>query len=276
MGFKDFFSPVTNMNTRQLKVFLDSNKEGGFTLLDVRQPSEYENARIPGSKLIPLPTLNERLSELDPQKPVVAYWAAGRRSRAAAQILTGRGFKQVYNLKGGIAAWQGHAATGPSEMGMVLLKGNETPREIICLAYGLEEGLRKFYSMSIKLAIDPQVVGILTKLAEIEVNHKQRLFDLYLTIDPTALNKEAFENKISSELMEGGFDPDKLLEQSMPAFKTAAVVIDFAMMLEAQSMDLYMRYAEKNEDSEVKEILFNLAQEEKAHLKSLGDLLDKN
>jgi rubrerythrin len=62
----------------------------------------------------------------------------------------------------------------------------------------------------------------------------------------------------------------------MPAFKTAAVVIDFAMMLEAQSMDLYMRYAEKNEDSEVKEILFNLAQEEKAHLKSLGDLLDKN
>jgi rhodanese-related sulfurtransferase len=73
MSFKDFFSPVTNMNTRQLKAFLDSNKEGGFTLLDVRQPSEYENARIPGSKLIPLPNLNDRLSELDPQKPVIAY-----------------------------------------------------------------------------------------------------------------------------------------------------------------------------------------------------------
>jgi rubrerythrin len=190
--------------------------------------------------------------------------------------LTGRGFKLVYNLKGGIAAWQGHEAAGPREMGMMLLKGNETPREVICLAYGLEEGLRKFYSLSIKLAIDSEVVGILTKLAEIEVKHKQRLYDLYLTIDPTPLNVEAFENRITSELMEGGFDPDKLLEQSLPAFKTAAGVLDFAMMLEAQAMDLYMRYAEKSEDSEVKKIFFKMANEEKAHLKSLGDLLDKN
>ena len=275
MGVKDLFSPVTNMSTSQLQAFIDSNREGGFTLLDVRQPMEYENARIPGSKLIPLPVLNDRLSEIDPQKPVIAYWAAGRRSRAAAQILTGRGFKQVYNLKGGIAAWQGHAAAGPSEMGMMLLKGNETPREVICLAYGLEEGLRKFYAMSTKLAIDTEVVEILAKLAEIEEKHKQRLFGLYLTIDPTPLKVEAFENRITSELMEGGFDPDKLLEQSMPAFKTAAGVLDFAMTLEAQAMDLYMRYAEKSKDSEVKNTLFKMANEEKAHLKSLGDLLDK-
>jgi rhodanese-related sulfurtransferase len=73
MGFKDLFSPVSNMNAHQLQVFIDSNREGGFTLLDVRQPSEYENTRIPGSKLIPLPALNDRLSELDPQKPVIAY-----------------------------------------------------------------------------------------------------------------------------------------------------------------------------------------------------------
>ena len=276
MGFKDFFSPVTNMNARQLQAFIDSNREGGFTLLDVRQPTEYENTRIPGSKLIPLPALNDRLSELDPQKPVIAYWAAGRRSRAAAQILTGRGFKQVYNLKGGIAAWQGHAAAGPSEMGMILLMGNETPREVICLAYGLEEGLRKFYSMSIKLAIGPAVVGVLTKLANIEVKHKQRLFDLYLTIEPVPLGVDAFEKRITSEFMEGGFDPDKFLEQSMPALKTAAGVLDFAMMLEAQAMDLYMRYADKSEDPEVKNILYQMANEEKAHLKSLGDILDKN
>ena len=73
MGFKDFFSPVTNMNAPQLQAFIDSTREGDFTLLDVRQPGEYENTRIPGSKLIPLPALNDRLSELDPQKPVIAY-----------------------------------------------------------------------------------------------------------------------------------------------------------------------------------------------------------
>ena len=73
MGFKYLFSPVNNMNTSQLQAFIDSNREGDFTLLDVRQPMEYESARIPGSKLIPLPALNDRLSELDPQKPVIAY-----------------------------------------------------------------------------------------------------------------------------------------------------------------------------------------------------------
>jgi rhodanese-related sulfurtransferase len=73
MGIRDLFSSVNNMNTTQLQEFIDSNKEGAFTLLDVRQPSEYESARIPGSKLVPLPVLDDKLSELDPQKPIVTY-----------------------------------------------------------------------------------------------------------------------------------------------------------------------------------------------------------
>jgi len=73
MGIRDIFSSFTNMDTEQFQAFINTNKEGSFTLLDVRQPSEYESARIPGSQLIPLPTLNERLQELDPDKPVIAY-----------------------------------------------------------------------------------------------------------------------------------------------------------------------------------------------------------
>lgn len=73
MGIRDIFASFTNMDAQQLQSFVDANKEGSFTLLDVRQPSEYESARIPGSRLIPLPTLNERLTELDPEKPVIAY-----------------------------------------------------------------------------------------------------------------------------------------------------------------------------------------------------------
>ena len=73
MGIRDLFSSVNNMNTTQLQEFIDSNKEGAFTLLDIRQPSEYEIARIPGSQLVPLPVLDDKLSELDPQKPIVTY-----------------------------------------------------------------------------------------------------------------------------------------------------------------------------------------------------------
>ena len=73
MRLRNLFTPVTDMSTEQLKAFIDSNEEGSFTLLDVRQPSEYETARIPGSKLIPLPSLDEKLAELDQQYPIIAY-----------------------------------------------------------------------------------------------------------------------------------------------------------------------------------------------------------
>lgn len=73
MRLRNLFTPVNNMSAQQLQAFLDSNQEGSFTLLDVRQPEEYEAARIPGCKLVPLPSLDERLEELDPQKPIIAY-----------------------------------------------------------------------------------------------------------------------------------------------------------------------------------------------------------
>ncbi|MDX2500558.1 MAG: sulfurtransferase, partial [Deltaproteobacteria bacterium] len=104
---------------------------------------------------------------------------------------------------------------------MLLLKGDEIPQDIIYLAYGLEEGLRKFYAASAKLAIEPEVVKVLSKLAEIEVRHKQKLFDLYKSIDSADTTLDSFEDTVSSELMEGGFDPDRLLEESLPAFKKA-------------------------------------------------------
>ena len=73
MKWKEFLTPVKSINTPEARDFIEEHKEGSFTLLDVRQPGEYENSRIPGAKLIPLPELSDRLKELDPEKPVIAY-----------------------------------------------------------------------------------------------------------------------------------------------------------------------------------------------------------
>ena len=73
MKWKQFLTPAKNMETEEAKAYINSHKEGTFTLLDVRQPGEYEGARIPGAKLIPLPELPNRLGELDPEKPLIAY-----------------------------------------------------------------------------------------------------------------------------------------------------------------------------------------------------------
>jgi rhodanese-related sulfurtransferase len=73
MRWKQFLTPVASMDTEEAKAYMAEHEEGSFTLLDVRQPGEYENSRIPGAKLIPLPELADRLGELDPDKPVIPY-----------------------------------------------------------------------------------------------------------------------------------------------------------------------------------------------------------
>jgi sulfur-carrier protein adenylyltransferase/sulfurtransferase len=199
----------------------------------------------------------------------------GGRSRAAAQLLAGKGFNEVYNLKGGIKAWEGLTAFGPAEMGMVLLRGDETSQEIIVLAYGMEDGLAGFYKNLSERMDDPEVVGLLNKLAKIEKNHKKRLFDLYITFEPTVTDMETFEDDIVADVMEGGFTTEEFLEKNTGSMKTLPDVLSMAMMLETQAMDLYMRYSEKSKDVKSKAVLFDIAEEEKAHLKALGRLMEQ-
>ncbi|MBW2605549.1 MAG: rhodanese-like domain-containing protein [Deltaproteobacteria bacterium] len=73
MRWKQFLTPVEAMDTQEAKAYMTRQKEGAFTLLDVRQPEEYEKERIPGALLIPLPELVDRIGELDPEKPIIPY-----------------------------------------------------------------------------------------------------------------------------------------------------------------------------------------------------------
>jgi rhodanese-related sulfurtransferase len=73
MRWKQFFTPVQSMNSEEAKEFMVAKTLDEFTLLDVRQPAEYEKKHIPGSKLIPIGELDKRLDEIDPNKPVLTY-----------------------------------------------------------------------------------------------------------------------------------------------------------------------------------------------------------
>ena len=73
MRWKQFFTPVQSMNYKSIKEFMAGKSQDDFTLLDVRQPSEYEKNHIPGAKLIPIGELDKRLDEIDPNKPVLTY-----------------------------------------------------------------------------------------------------------------------------------------------------------------------------------------------------------
>jgi len=74
-------------------------------LLDVRNPPEYDICRIPGSTLIPLPELPQRVGELDKTKEIIVHCKSGMRSAKAVQFLRQQGFQNLKNLVGGILAW---------------------------------------------------------------------------------------------------------------------------------------------------------------------------
>jgi adenylyltransferase/sulfurtransferase len=91
------------MTVDELKRRMDRGDD--VFVLDVREPQEYRINRLPGATLIPLGELTKRLSELDPNREIVAQCKSGIRSAKAASILKDAGFPRVKNLKGGILAW---------------------------------------------------------------------------------------------------------------------------------------------------------------------------
>lgn len=78
---------------------------GETTLIDVREPHEYEIAHIEGARLIPLGRLPESLGELDTSEEIILHCHTGERSRRALEFLRQAGFRKLKNLRGGIDAW---------------------------------------------------------------------------------------------------------------------------------------------------------------------------
>ena len=104
VGLEDEASdPESDITPHDLKEWLDRGEE--ISVLDVREPHEFEICRIPGSTLIPIGQLQSRVGELDRDSHIVAHCRSGVRSAKAVKLLREAGFPRVENLAGGILAW---------------------------------------------------------------------------------------------------------------------------------------------------------------------------
>jgi len=96
-------SPQKTITTRQLKEMLDSGRK--ITLLDVREPQEWDITTLPNAKHIPLGDVVNRVNELDTADDIVVYCHHGMRSAKAINFLQKMGFEKLSNLAGGIDSW---------------------------------------------------------------------------------------------------------------------------------------------------------------------------
>jgi rhodanese-related sulfurtransferase len=93
----------------ELQEIISDQSNAGYVLLDVRTPEENKAERIPDSVLINFyePDFKEKVSSLEKDKTYYVICRSGNRSGKACQMMSEMGFKDCYNLVGGMLAWQG-------------------------------------------------------------------------------------------------------------------------------------------------------------------------
>jgi rubrerythrin len=187
----------------------------------------------------------------------------------AAQFLAHQGFSRVFNLVGGIQAWEGRPAEGPSEFHLHFVRGDEPPEAMLALGYEMEKGLQRFHQKMRDRTTDRELVELLGHLIRAEAAHIERLVELGFQVKREAQSPEGM-------VMAGGIDDQEFLARNERFLQTVAGVIDVAMMIETQALDLYLRMAQESRRPETREVLFKIAQEEKAHLAALGRWLENH
>src|SRR5581483_2663764 len=135
--------PIPTISVRDLKRKLDAKEK--FVLVDVRENFEYDIARIPGAKLIPLGELPSRMSELDSADEIVLHCKSGVRSAKALKLLREAGFAKLANVEGGITAWADEVDPsvpkykpphGGREMQTIVIGHKNPDMDSICAAIG--------------------------------------------------------------------------------------------------------------------------------------------
>ena len=190
-------------------------------------------------------------------------------------MLNGKGFSNVYNLTGGIKAWNKEVAVGTEETGLYLFTNTESPEEAVIVGFGLEVGLREFYlSMQLKTTRESTKV-LFGKLADIEILHQQRLVELYRDMTGSAVTMTEFSDKIVEPVMEGGLSTEEYLKLYNIDFDSELEVLGMALAIEAQALDLYLRASQRSRNKQTEKVLLQIADEERSHIARLSSYIDQ-
>ncbi len=191
-------------------------------------------------------------------------------------MLADKGFAEVFNMEGGIRAWEGFVAEGLPDAGMAYFPKGASPLELITLAWTLEAGSGKFYS-NVAGMLQGKTKDLFAELVKAEEHHKESLNRLYAQFAGTDAD-QGFPGSMAAEekagdLMEGGMLVSEALEWIRG--KDPAQIVELAMALETNSYDLYLKMGRTVSGEDAQEIFRSLAAEEKKHLERLAAELEK-
>ena len=268
-------TPIETMFTDEFREYRKEHREREYLLIDVRQEQEYRAEHIPGAKLIPLPEIEGRLGELDPGKELVFYCHSGKRSLAAATLVRDSGLKplRLFNLQGGISAWDGAALPDIPMIGT--MDQNLGYEETLYQAINMEKGALLLYRGLIERYPDAPLTPSLRNLEGMEEQHAKAVFEL-LDRNTGIREQISFEDLFASmpgDIVEGG----KTLQFWLDRFSVSEfdgsqcmLIAETALELELAAYDLYRSLADRAQTLEEQRDFLILAEQEKGHVRILS------
>lgn len=265
-----------NLSVEALKKYVDSQEEKNYMLIDVRQPDEYTQAHIPGSKLIPLMELESRMVDLPLDMDIVFYCRSGARSKAAAVMAIGSAvpLKKIYNLMGGILAWDGKTLADSPQV--KIFDAIEDPAELLLKSMDLEKGALRFYSHVVEKYAAQPIAHSMAPLVKAERIHAQSIYRHWEKIAESPLPfDELFEN-LKGDILEGGEDLEAVISRlEAPEGNSCLGLIELALNIEYAAYDLYRNMGDRTDDEHARNVFLTIAQVEKSHMQILANAVDQ-
>lgn len=273
MNLKDLFRRVPSITAEEVRHLVEAANSSETTILDVRQPAEYESGHIPGAFFIPLGELHERLHELDPAKQIIAQCRSGSRSRSATEILLSAGFRSVFNMEGGILAWRGITVTGFPEATMFCVPQSLDATELLTMAWAFETGTLDFLHALASKA-ETGTKALLSGLIKDKEESRESLKICCSGIKGIAPERFA---ECAGPHCEGVMVGCIRVEQAIQwaKGKSATDILELLVSLSASAYDYYVRLARVSDREDARTVFAALAERERTTIGIAAKVLEK-
>lgn len=259
---------VIDITSTDLRRYMQSHLETGYALIDVRQPEEFLAGHIPGARLVPLGELAAHARQLQGLSgyDLIFYCRSGSRSeRASAWASRMLRLPSVYNLVGGLVAWEGPALGDFPRRVTIELSGSvET---LLRQALDFEKGVHRLYEQIVMEHPDSPLGVTLSKLTDIEIAHGRAVYEQLL--QHSSDTHESFEvmfDSLPGAVLENGasFDAALAAARELGTLGDMAL-LELALEIELGAYDLYKGLSVVVSSRESRQVLGELAQQEKEH-----------
>ena len=265
-----------NLSVDEFKQYIDTLQEKDYMLIDVRQPEEYTQSHIPGAKLIPLMELQSRLVDLPSDMDIVFYCRSGARSRAAAVMAIGSAvpLKKIYNLMGGIMAWDGKTLVDSPQV--KLFDGIEEPADLLLKSMDLEKGALRFYAHVVEKYAGQPFVQIMAPMVKAERIHAESIYRYWEKIAESPRPFDELFEDLRGDILEGGQNLESVIRKFEAIEDNPCLqLIELALDIEYSAYDLYRTMADRTDDDKARNAFLTIAQVEKSHMQMLANAVDQ-